>query len=71
VGYLATDAATRAVESSRGKLRDCIRWKLRELAEALSYQHGAEIVESLDDETAAETLEEMLRTTGTDYRRHG
>jgi Mg/Co/Ni transporter MgtE len=33
--------------------------EIARLAEAFSYQHGAEIVESLDDETAAETLEEM------------
>ncbi|MBV9282919.1 MAG: magnesium transporter [Chloroflexi bacterium] len=29
------------------------------IAEELSYQHGQEIIESLDDETAAETLQEM------------
>jgi Mg/Co/Ni transporter MgtE len=33
--------------------------EIARLAEALSYHHGSEVVESLDDETAAETLEEM------------
>jgi sporulation protein YlmC with PRC-barrel domain len=59
VGYLATDAATVQLKSSRGKLARLHPVEIARLAEALSYQHGAEIVESLDDETAAETLEEM------------
>ena len=59
VGYLATDAATVQLKSSRGKLSRLHPVEIARLAEALSYQHGAEIVESLDDETAAETLEEM------------
>ena len=33
--------------------------EIARLAEAFSYHQGAEIMESLDDETAAETLEEM------------
>jgi Mg/Co/Ni transporter MgtE len=33
--------------------------EIARLAEALSYRQGAEIVAALDDETAAETLEEM------------
>jgi len=33
--------------------------EIARLAEAFSYQQGAEIVESLDDKTAAEMLEEM------------
>ena len=44
VGYLATDAATVQLKSSSDKL---------------ARHHGSEVVESLDDETAAETLEEM------------
>src|SRR5437868_8732011 len=59
VGYLAIDAATVQLKSSRGKLTRLHPVEIARLAEALSYQHGAEIVESLDDETAAETLEEM------------
>src|SRR5437667_1436918 len=59
VGYLATDAATVQLKSSRGKLARLHPVEIARLAEAFSYQHGAEIVESLDDETAAETLEEM------------
>jgi magnesium transporter len=59
VGYLATDAATVQLKSSRGKLARLHPVEIARLAEAFSYQQGAEIVESLDDETAAETLEEM------------
>jgi CBS domain-containing protein len=59
VGYLAIDAATVQLKSSRGKLTRLHPVEIARLAEALSYQHGADIVESLDDETAAETLEEM------------
>src|SRR5881398_136679 len=59
VGYLATDAATVQLKSSRGKLARLHPVEIARLAESLSYQHGAEIVEALDDETAAETLEEM------------
>src|SRR5882724_9674443 len=59
VGYLAIDAATVQLKSSRGKLARLHPVEIARLAEALSYQHGADIVESLDDETAAETLEEM------------
>ena len=59
VGYLATDAATVQLKSSRGKLARLHPVEIARLAEAFSYAQGAEIVESLDDETAAETLEEM------------
>ena len=59
VGYLATDAATVQLKSSRGKLSRLHPVEIARLAEAFSYQQGAEIVESLDDETAAEMLEEM------------
>ena len=59
VGYLATDAATVQLKSSRGKLARLHPVEIARLAEAFSYQQGAEIVESLDDATAAETLEEM------------
>src|SRR5437870_3321270 len=59
VGYLATDAATVQLKSSRGKLARLHPVEIARLAEAFSYQQGTEIVESLDDETAAETLEEM------------
>src|SRR5881397_818287 len=59
VGYLATDAATVQLKSSSGKLARLHPVEIARLAESLSYQHGAEIVEALDDETAAETLEEM------------
>jgi magnesium transporter len=59
VGYLATDAATVQLKSSRGKLARLHPVEIARLAEAFSYQHGTAIVESLDDETAAETLEEM------------
>jgi CBS domain-containing protein len=58
VGYLATDAAT--VQLKHGaKLARLHPVEIARLAEALSYHHGSEVVESLDDETAAETLEEM------------
>ncbi len=59
VGYLATDAATVQLKSSTGKLARLHPVEIARLAEALSYHHGSEVVESLDDETAAETLEEM------------
>src|SRR6266550_7146178 len=59
VGYLATDAATVRLKSSSDKLARLHPVEIARLAEALSYHHGFEVVESLDDETAAETLEEM------------
>ncbi|CAN5162011.1 CBS domain-containing protein [soil metagenome] len=59
VGYLATDAATVQLKSSQGKLARLHPVEIARLAEALSYQQGAEVVASLDDETAAETLEEI------------
>src|SRR6059058_1925382 len=59
VGYLATDAATVQLKSSSDKLARLHPVEIARLAEALSYHHGSEIVEALDDETAAETLEEM------------
>ncbi len=59
VGYLATDAATVTLKSSSDKLARLHPVEIARLAEALSYHHGSEVVESLDDETAAETLEEM------------
>jgi CBS domain-containing protein len=59
VGYLATDAATVQLKSSSGKLARLHPVEIARLAESLSYHHGFEVVESLDDETAAETLEEM------------
>ena len=59
VGFLATDAATVQLKSSSDKLSRLHPVEIARLAEALSYHHGSEVVESLDDETAAETLEEM------------
>src|SRR5437870_8114443 len=59
VGYLATDSAAVRLKSARGKLQRLHPVEIARLAEAFSYQQGAEIVEALDDETAAETLEEM------------
>src|SRR6266581_689223 len=59
VGYLATDAATVQLKSSSDKLARLHPVEIARLAEAFSYHHGTEIVEALDDETAAETLEEM------------
>jgi magnesium transporter len=63
VGYLATDAATVQLKSSSDKLARLHPVEIARLAEALSYHQGAEVVESLDDETAAETLEEMHAET--------
>src|SRR5918997_4381531 len=59
VGYLATDAATVQLKSSRDKLARLHPVEIARLAESLSYHQGAEIIEGLDDGTAAETLEEM------------
>ncbi|MGB8509343.1 MAG: CBS domain-containing protein, partial [Pyrinomonadaceae bacterium] len=59
VGYLATDAAGIHLKSSQKKLTRLHPVEIARLAEALSYHQGAEVIESLDDETAAETLEEM------------
>src|SRR6266550_4341121 len=59
VGYLGMAASTVKLKSSRGKLARLHPVEIARLAEAFSYQQGAEIVELLDDETAAETLEEM------------
>lgn len=63
VGYLASDAATVQLKSSSDKLARLHPVEIARLAEALSYHHGSEVVESLDDETAAETLEEMPSET--------
>ncbi|HKP71506.1 MAG TPA: CBS domain-containing protein [Pyrinomonadaceae bacterium] len=59
VGYLATDAAAVRLKSSRHKLARLHPVEIARLAESLSFHQGAEVVASLDDETAAETLEEM------------
>jgi CBS domain-containing protein len=59
VGYLATDAATVGLKSSADKLARLHPVEIARLAEALSYHHESDLVEALDDETAAETLEEM------------
>src|SRR6185295_17061948 len=59
VGYLATDAATVNLKSSRGKLARLHPVEIARLAEAFSYAQGAEIVESLDEEPAADILEHM------------
>jgi magnesium transporter len=63
VGYLATDAATVQLKSSSDKLARLHPVEIARLAESLSYHHGSEIVEALDDEMAAETLEEMHADT--------
>ena len=63
VGYLATDVGGVKLKSSRGKLARLHPVEIARLAEALSYHHGSEVVEALDDETAAETLEEMPAET--------
>jgi magnesium transporter len=59
VGYVATGEATVRLKTSSDKLSRLHPVEIARLAEALSYHHGSEVVESLDDETAAETLEEM------------
>jgi CBS domain-containing protein len=59
VGYLATDAAEVKLKSSRDKLARLHPVEIARLAEALSRDQTAEVIEALDDETAAETLEEM------------
>src|SRR5436309_9135851 len=59
VGYLATDAATVQLKSSGDKLSRLHPVEIARLAEALSRHHGSEVIEALDDEIAAETLEEM------------
>jgi CBS domain-containing protein len=59
VGYLATDAATVQLKSSGDKLARLHPVEIARLAEALSRDQTAEVIEALDDETAAETLEEM------------
>ena len=59
VGYLATDAAEVRLKSSGDKLSRLHPVEIARLAESLSYRQGAEVVAALDDETAAETLEEM------------
>src|SRR5207247_10878894 len=46
VGYLATDAATVQLKSSRGKLARLHPVEIPRLAEAFSYQYSAELVES-------------------------
>ena len=61
VGYLATDKTSAAVKlkSSKDKLARLHPVEIAQLAQTLSPIHRTEIVESLDDETAADTLEEM------------
>ena len=68
VGYLATDSKTVTVQlkSSKGKLARLHPVEIAQLAEALSPIHRTDIVESLDDEIAADTLEEM--STGNQAR---
>lgn len=60
VGYLATEtAAAVRLKSSKDKLSRLHPVEIAQLAETLSPIHRTEIVESLDDEIAADTLEEM------------
>lgn len=61
VGYLATDTATVTVQlkSSKDKLSRLHPVEIAQLAETLSPIHRTEVVESLDDDVAADTLEEM------------
>ncbi len=61
VGYLATDTATVTVQlkSSKDKLSRLHPVEIAQLAESLAPIHRTEVVESLDNETAADTLEEM------------
>jgi len=61
VGYLATDKSTVAVQlkSSKDKLSRLHPVEIAQLAETLSPIHRTGIVESLDNEIAADTLEEM------------
>src|SRR5690606_13303769 len=61
VGYLATDTTTVTVQlkSSKDKLSRLPPVEIAQLAETLSPIHRTEVVESLDDEIAADTLEEM------------
>src|SRR4051812_36860984 len=61
VGYLATDTATVTVQlkSSKDKLSRLHPVEIAQLAASLSPIHRTEVVESLDDEIAADTLEEM------------
>ncbi len=65
VGYLATDTATATVQlkSSKDKLSRLHPVEIAQLAETLSPIHRTEVVESLDDEIAADTLEEMSTET--------
>lgn len=65
VGYLATDTATVTVQlkSSKDKLSRLHPVEIAQLAESFSPIHRTEIVESLDDEIAADTLEEMSTET--------
>lgn len=61
VGYLATDTATATVQlkSSKDKLARLHPVEIAQLAETFAPVHQTEIVESLDDEIAADTLEGM------------
>lgn len=61
VGYLATDTATATVQlkSSKDKLSRLHPVEIAQLAETLAPIHRTEVVESLDNEVAADTLEEM------------
>ncbi len=61
VGYLATDTTTVTVQlkSAKDKLSRLHPVEIAQLAESLSPIHRTEVVESLDDEIAADTLEEM------------
>lgn len=61
VGYLATDTATVTVQlkSSKDKLSRLHPVEIAQLAETFAPIHRTEIVESLDNEAAADMLEEM------------
>lgn len=61
VGYLATDTATVTVKlkSSKDKLSRLHPVEIAQLAETLSPIHRTEVVESLDDEKAAEHVSQI------------
>ena len=59
VGYLATDAATVQLKSSRDKLARLHPVEIARLAESLSYQEGAQVLASLDDETVTPTRRDI------------
>lgn len=66
VEYLATNAPEVRLNVTHAKIAQLHPVEIAHLIDALSFAQGTEIMAALDDETAADTLEEMSRERQTD-----